>query len=102
MRTPLRLILDHCDDCQVCNTVYVAMKSNRERASFRNNPQTRPSSADRAGSRGSPAGTPSEERMALGGTRKVVLSRPERMGRGPGGCTPLIVLEITCAGENAT
>ena len=53
---PFRLILDNCEDCQVCNTVFAAVKSNRERASFRNNPQTRPNSADRAGSRGLSAG----------------------------------------------
>ena len=46
-----RSVLDNCESCLACNTVYAALMKNRERVSFRNGPQARPSSADRTGDR---------------------------------------------------
>ena len=79
---PFRMILNNCDECQVCNTVYAALKSNRERASFRNSPQTRPSSVDRAGYRETrvgtiPGGKGAEKRRPIS-SRKDACEQPGR------------------------
>ena len=49
-----RSVLNSCENCETCHTVYAALAKNRERVSFRNGPQTRPSSADRTGDRWGP------------------------------------------------